>query len=145
MTDKQFAGKIQKSKQSLLIYILYIKITLTISLWAIPLLIFPDSFFALLGLPAITPELYRRLLGMAYLALVVGYIEGLISARKGIFPTGIVLMGILSNFGASIILSIYAISGGFSGFSTTAFLLMYFSIFATGLIATLLLKELLVQ
>ncbi len=129
------------TKNNFLTYLLYTKITLTVSLWALPLLLFPDSMFQFLGLPLITPEYYRRLLGMAYLALVAGYIDALISVRKGIFPEGIVIMGIISNAGASAILAFYGFVGAFSGLSFIGASLLVFSIFATGVIAVLLARE----
>ncbi|MCC6274296.1 MAG: hypothetical protein IT569_00415 [Leptospiraceae bacterium] len=130
------------TKNNFLTYLLYTKITLTVSLWALPLLLFPDSMFQFLGLPLITPEYYRRLLGMAYLALVAGYIDALISVRKGIFPEGIVIMGIISNAGASAILAFYGfVLGAFSGLTLIGGALLVFSTFATGVIAVLLARE----
>lgn len=128
-------------KNKFLIGLLYTKIALTIFLWALPLLLFPDPVFQLLGLPIIAPVYYRKLLGMAYLALVIGYVDGLVAVRKGMFPKGVIVMGIISNSGASAILAIYGFTGAFSNLTNLGALLMYFSTIATGVIAILLMRE----
>lgn len=43
-----------------------------------------------------------RLYGIALTALLVGYASGITPSQAGIFPWGVVLMGIVSNLGATI-------------------------------------------
>lgn len=47
---------------------------------------------------------YIRLYGVALLALLVGYAGGLATLAEGVFPTGVVWMGLVSNGGAAIAL-----------------------------------------
>lgn len=44
---------------------------------------------------------YVRLYGVALLALLVGYAHGLVMLADGLFPTGVVWMGLVSNGGAA--------------------------------------------
>ncbi len=56
-------------------FVLRAKIALTVVAWCIPLLLFPASLLARLGFPIPTPDVFVRLLGMAYLALGYGFGE----------------------------------------------------------------------
>ncbi|NUM40713.1 MAG: hypothetical protein HUU45_03660 [Leptospiraceae bacterium] len=125
-----------------LTYALYCKIVLTFFFWALPLLLFPDSLIQALGLPIVSPKYFSQLLGFAYLSLTIGYVYALQLIRKNIFPEGIVIMGVISNFGASLILFYNAITLSFANLSSFGSFFMYFSILATGVIACSLLIEL---
>jgi hypothetical protein len=64
----------------------------------------PGDWLSSQGLPAPEPELFIRLLGMAWTALLVGYAIGLRRARRGQFPATAVGAGIVSNGGAFLLL-----------------------------------------
>jgi len=46
---------------------LAVKIVLTATLWAVPLLLLPEGLMHRLGLPATVPTMFYRLLGAAYM------------------------------------------------------------------------------
>lgn len=115
--------------------VLRIKIGLTV-LWAAPLLLFPKSWLVQLGLPIAEPQMpLVRLLGMAYAALLVGYLCGLRQMRQGRYPRDTVLTGIASNGGACLILAAAAIAGTWSAWGTPARWLMWASLAATAGVA----------
>lgn len=84
--------------------LLLFKIGFTIVTAVGPMLLMPGGrTAALFGLGADAVPLVR-LYGMALLALVVGYAGGIPASEQGQFPVGVVLMGIVSNLGASVLL-----------------------------------------
>jgi hypothetical protein len=90
---------------------LEIKILLTVVLWCLPLLFFPQQWFAYFGFPRPRPQIWIRLLGAAYLALVVCYQYGLTAFRRGGDPTPTVMVAIVSNGGAAAILTLFGLAG----------------------------------
>ncbi|MEO1037430.1 MAG: hypothetical protein AAFX44_17870 [Pseudomonadota bacterium] len=84
--------------------VLQIKIVVTLLLWGPPLLVAPDSLIAWMGFPPLEPALFRRLLGAAYIALVIGYGNGLAEIAAARYPSGTVAMGIVSNGLAAVLL-----------------------------------------
>ncbi len=90
------------------------KIAVTVVFWAGPLVLAPKWLLADAGLP---PEAapFARLLGWAYLALGVGYGFGLREVRAGRRATDAVVVGIVSNGGASAWLAYFGLTGGFAG------------------------------
>ena len=116
--------------------VLISKIGITIVLWFVPLLFFPVTFLERMGLPAFPSAIFLRLLGMAYGALLVGYIFGLAAARRGEYPHSTVWAGIVSNGGAFLLLAIGASQGDWADWGAPARILMWTSLAATGLIAT---------
>ncbi|MEO1308674.1 MAG: hypothetical protein AAFV38_12315 [Pseudomonadota bacterium] len=90
--------------------VLICKIALTLLFWALPLLVFPSTLLGFFITPLPEPLIYLRLLGLAYLALTVAYIGGLVEAFRGGFPMTTVLMGLVSNGGAAILLLVYLLS-----------------------------------
>jgi len=84
--------------------LLAVKIATTLAIVCMPLLFIPSS--TLLARTQLTAASlpWLRLYGVAMVALVVGYAYGLWSLGHGIFPWGVVLMGIVSNIGASLTL-----------------------------------------
>ncbi len=82
------------------------KIVITGIFWCIPLLAFPTSWLVALGIPAPEPLLFVRLLGAAYLALLVGYYMGMKGLEKGESPKQVIYMGIASN-GLACLLLVY--------------------------------------
>lgn len=73
---------------------------------------------------------------MAYTALIVGYIFGLRNAMTGIYPAEVVWVGIVSNGGACLLLTIAAIQGVWCSWSGLAQGYMWGSLIATGAITT---------
>jgi hypothetical protein len=114
--------------------VLRAKIVLTVAVWCVPLLLFPESLLLRMGFPVPEPELFLRLLGMAYGALVVGYGFGLRSAKQGQYPAGTVWVGIVSNGGACLILTVAAVSGSWVAWGDVARWVMWGSLVGTGAI-----------
>lgn len=80
--------------------LLWVKIVGTLFPVALPLILLPASKIEQLsGFKASDPALYR-LYGVAILALLVGYLGGYFQVLDGHFPTGVLAMGFVSNFGA---------------------------------------------
>ncbi len=108
--------------------VLTAKIIITIVAWCIPALLFPVSLLSKLGFPAPDPIIYIRLLGMACVALVVGYWFGLVAVRRGEYPEAPVWVGIVSNGGAAIILALYGFSGYWQNWGSFAQFMMWGSL-----------------
>ena len=111
--------------------VLLVKIVLTISLWAGPLLVGPPILFSFLGIPFPDPSLFFRLLGAAYIALTVVYWYGYIEVGSG--GSGIVAVraGAVSNGLAAIILFYNGILGTWSSWGGLGQAYMWFSAVAT--------------
>ena len=114
--------------------VLAVKIALTVAVWCIPLLFFPSALLLSLGFPVPEPQIFLRLLGMAYIALVVGYCFGLKACAEGTYPAGVVWVGIVSNGGACLLLAIGAMLGVWAGWGTTAQAIMWASLLGTAAI-----------
>jgi hypothetical protein len=110
------------------------KILLTIIGWCFPLLLSPPSWLEGLGLPQQSTYLFIKLLGMAYLALVVGYGFGLRESLRGRRAIGTIWVGIVSNGGACLLLTFYGLSGAWNTWGNLLPWAMWASIGATGLI-----------
>lgn len=115
--------------------VLGIKIGVTVVLWFIPLLFLPSDLLRTMGFPDLGPPIFIRLLGMAYGALLVGYVFGLLATRHGNYPRSTVWSGIVSNGGAALLLSIGAFQGVWATWGFWARLIMWLSLAATGLIS----------
>lgn len=111
--------------------VLVAKIALTVVAWCVPLLLFPASLLETLGFPVPEPQLFLRLLGMAYTALVVGYTFGLRASQRGEYPNNVVWVGIVSNGGAAGILAVAAAMGGWASWGAFAQLVMWGSLLGT--------------
>ena len=96
-----------------LLVVLAVKIVVTALLWALPLVFFPAWGFAAFGIPVPEPMIFARLLGLAYVSLLVGYGWGFLRLKLGEQIDGIVWMGIVSNAGASLAIVIAALVGSF--------------------------------
>ncbi len=120
--------------------ILAFKIALTVAVWCIPLLLFPTTWLLALGFPVPEPQLFLRLLGMAYTALVVGYGFGLRAASRGAYPAGVVWVGIVSNGGACVMLAIGAAFGVWAAWGTIAQAIMWGSLLGTAAITAALVR-----
>ncbi|MEO8001395.1 MAG: hypothetical protein ABI644_05925 [Arenimonas sp.] len=116
--------------------VLLVKILLTIVIWCIPLLFFPAAWLQILGFPVPEPQIFLRLLGMAYTALVVGYCFGLRDAMRNRYPHAVVWVGVISNGGAFVLLLVAAISSTWAGWGTIAQWIMWCSLVGTGAISS---------
>jgi hypothetical protein len=90
------------------------KIAVTVLFWAGPLVLAPEWLLEAAGLPPGAAPL-ARLLGWAYLALGVGYGFGLREVLAGRRATGAVVVGIVSNAGASAWLAYFGLTGAWAG------------------------------
>lgn len=114
--------------------VLVFKITFTLTASCIPLLLFPASLLHWLGFPVPEPQLFLRLLGMAYIALIAGYGFGLQASLRGHYPAGVVWMGIFSNVGALVLLASAAFQNSWASWGMPAQALMWISLFCVGCI-----------
>jgi hypothetical protein len=81
--------------------LILIKIGATIILVAGPFLLLPRPKLEAMTGSTVTSDALFRLYGIAMTALLIGYGSGLWQIQQGIFPWGIVLMGLVSNGGAA--------------------------------------------
>ncbi|TCL08120.1 hypothetical protein BXY66_0153 [Shimia isoporae] len=113
---------------TLLTYVLILKIAISLLCLVAPYLLLPSARLdTITWLPKGTPLMYR-LYGTAILALLVAYGSGNYSLAHGIFPWGIVLMGIVSNLGATAYMLMSqqrrALRGGIAFFGAIGLLLV---------------------
>ena len=125
-----------KSLRNILIF----KIVVTIVVWCIPLIMFPESFFVRFGIPISGTLLFFRLLGVAYLALVIGYILGLIEIHRDKKPFQAIWLGISSNGLACAVLLYYGLTGEWSTWQIPSQFLLWASAFVTGGLTILLFR-----
>ncbi len=110
------------------------KITATVFIWCLPLLLFPEWLLEQLGFPPQSTYLFVRLLAWAYLALCVGYGFGLLASLKGVRSMPPIWVGIVSNGGACILLLYFTLIGAWSSWSLPVVYVGWSSIAATALI-----------
>ena len=93
--------------------VLGIKVVTTLTLWVAPALFLPPSWFPTFGIPAPPAShlVFVRLLGAAYLALVVGYLFAWQSPAR--HPSA-VLVGVVSNGAAALVILSVGAAGGFA-------------------------------
>ena len=116
---------------------LILKIVLTIG-WSAPLLFFTKTHFETLGMPEPKPVMFTRLLGAAFLALLVGYALGLRDVYRDEMPVNTMRVGIVSNGLACLILICFGFQGTWSTWSNVAAYCLWGSAIFTGLITVLL-------
>src|SRR3712207_6374680 len=116
---------------------LILKILLTVC-WSASLLFLSRTQFEKLDVPEPRPILFTRLLGAAYLALLVGYALGLRDLHRGEMPVNTILVGIVSNGVACVLLVYFGFRGTWSEWGKVARYCMWCSAVFTGLIAGLL-------
>jgi hypothetical protein len=114
--------------------VITIKIVITICFWCIPLLLGPKPLFQWIGVPFPQPEVFVRLLGAAYAALVVAYYHGLIEARTTGSAVTTVRMGLVSNGFAALILGLYGVGGAWANWPPLAQAYMWIPLMAASLI-----------
>jgi hypothetical protein len=117
---------------------LLLKIFLTL-FWALIPLLFPLSWFESLGVPAPEPELFLRLLGAAYLALLVGYLLGAVDFWNGRRIRSTLWVGIVSNGLACLLIFLFGLTGALSDWGQPARDIMWISAMFAGQITALLL------
>ena len=103
------------------------KIAITAVFWCLPLLTFPASWFVALGVPPPEPIFIARLLGAAYLSLLVGYYAGLRGLARGESPLPVMHLGIASNGLAAGLLAGYGATGAWSSWGAGASVFMWLS------------------
>lgn len=86
---------------SYLAIILVIKIAVTALGVSVPLLLLPAARVQALFQISADAMPLARLYGVAVTALLFGYASGFAPAAAGVFPWGVVIMGIVSNAGAT--------------------------------------------
>jgi hypothetical protein len=116
---------------------LILKIIFTIG-WSASLLFLSRTQFEKLGVPEPKPVLFTRLLGAAFLALLLGYALGLRELYRGEMPVNTMLVGIVSNGLACVILVYFGFQGTWSTWGNVAGYCMWGSAIFTGLITVLL-------
>lgn len=84
--------------------LLVFKITVTLLIASLPMLVLPAPRLMQLFQIGAEAVPLARLYGVAVTALLVGYASGFAPAAAGIFPWGVVIMGIVSNAGATMTL-----------------------------------------
>lgn len=114
-----------------LVGVLVFKIAFTVLFWCIPLLVAREDWFPVLGIPKPAPIVFVRLLGAAYLALLVGYSFGLAQARRGSRPVGVVWAGAVSNGLASASLFWHGLAGSWSTWGRLGAAVMWVSAVVT--------------
>jgi hypothetical protein len=115
--------KISRALEALLIR----KLAITGLFWCVPLLAFPSSWFVALGIPEPEPLIFVRMLGAAYLALLVGYYMGMRGMARGESPAQAIHMGIASNGLACLLLVVFCTTGAGSSWGTGAQIFMWLS------------------
>ena len=110
------------------------KIAVTIFIWCVPLILFPQFLLDAIGFPEQNSYMFVRMLGWAYVALCVGYGFGLSASLKGKRAMGPIWVGIGSNGGACIYLLYYGISGTWVNWGIFMQVILWGSSLATGLI-----------
>jgi hypothetical protein len=103
------------------------KIYITGLFWCFPLLAFPRSWFLALGMPVPEPLLFARLLGAAYLALLVAYYLGMRGLSAGESPAAVIYTGMTSNGLAGLLLLYFGATGAWSTWSGAAQIFMWAS------------------
>ena len=119
---------------SMLSWVLVLKILGTVSIWCIPLLLFPASTLEAFGFPAQDSYMWVRMLGWAYLALCVGYYVGLRASLAGKRLMGPIWVGIVSNGGACLWLLYYGLAGTWSDWGGAVQFIGWGSMVSTALI-----------
>lgn len=114
--------------------VLIFKISGTVFLWCLPLLLLPSSMLEAIGFPPQESYMFIRMLGWAYLALCVGYYFALKASLAGKRLMGPIWVGIVSNGGASLLLLYYGLMGTWAAWGSMVQFILWGSALATALI-----------
>lgn len=123
-----------RSGQGALRFVLWVKVAFTL-VWAGLLLFLSAEQFETLGMvDRPQPRVFTRLLGVAFVALLYGYLRGIQALNAGRAPKDAVAVGIVSNGLASVMLIAHGVAGDYDGWGKLAQGGMWVSAAATGLI-----------
>lgn len=111
------------------------KIAITAIFLCLPLLFFPASLFIWCGIPAPEPMIFVRLLGVAYLALLLGYYGGLKSIDSNQIPISAINMGLVSNGGGAMVFVYFGLIGSWSSWGSGARIYMWLLTVGAGMMA----------
>jgi hypothetical protein len=114
--------------------VLIFKISATVFVWCVPLLLFPASVINAIGFPEQETYQWVRMLGWAYLALCVDYSFALKAALAGKRAMAPIYAGIVSNGGACLYLVYYGATGTWDGWAISMHVIGWGSAVATALI-----------
>ena len=114
--------------------VLAAKIIVTVVMWAGPALLLPPPWFPVFGIPEppLSHLVFVRLLGAAYVALIVGY---WLAWRTPSRHPGAILVGIVSNGLAALVILSVGASGGYETWSLLGKLYIWLSALAAASIA----------
>jgi hypothetical protein len=112
--------------------VILVKILLTATVWCVPLLACYPPLFEFVGVPTPAPAVFTRLLGAAYLALLVGYCHGWAETRAGRYPRAVVHIGVVSNGLAAALLAGHGLAGAWADWGRLGQVYMWGSLFAAG-------------
>jgi hypothetical protein len=117
--------------------VLAVKIVTTLAVWALPALLLPVQWFPTFGLPEPPLEqlVFLRLLGAAYLALIVGYA---LAWRSPARHPGAILVGIVSNGLAALVIVSVGASGAFATWPLLGSIYIWGSALLTAVLAVAL-------
>jgi len=111
------------------------KISATVLVWCLPMLLFPSSVLIALGMtPQPNDFMFIRMLGWAYLALCVGYGFGLRASLHGLRALGPIWVGIVSNGGACALMLYFGATGAWAEMSAAVQFILWSSAAATAAI-----------
>ncbi len=112
--------------------LLIVKILVTAIMVALPFLLLQKAKLeSATAIKAQSPALFR-LYGVAILALLVGYAGGIWQVSQGVFPWGVLAMGLFSNAGAALTMLLTGTA------ARNRFLALFFTLITLGLIAAML-------
>ncbi|MBT0586143.1 hypothetical protein [Alteromonas oceanisediminis] len=115
--------------------LLVIKIMFTLLLVAVPFLLLPKKRLEQSTHSQHDNPLFFRLYGVAILALLVGYASAVPLSHAGVFSWGIATMGLVSNAGAALLLTLMG-KGKLNGA-----LAIFFSVIAVSLLMAMMFPE----
>ena len=110
------------------------KISATILVWCVPLILTPAAWFEAFGFPEQQTYMFVRMLGWAYLALCVGYCFGLKESLRGRRAMAPIWVGIVSNGGAFLYLLYYGAIGTWAAWGIALQVIGWGSVLASLLI-----------
>jgi hypothetical protein len=119
---------------SILRWVLRLKVLFTVLGWALPLFLLSPDGFKELGFLEPPPRLFARLLGAAFVALVVEYLQGLRDLGRGRDVTNVVWVGIVSNGLGCLVLLASGLGGAWDDWGEPAVSLLWASAAITGAI-----------
>ncbi len=101
------------------------KIVITLVCLCIPLLFFPRELFNYFNIPMIDSMIFVRLLGVAYLALCVGYYSAISMLKNKQKPMAMIDMGLVSNGLAATVFLFYGSTGSWQNWDLFAQIYMW--------------------